>query len=323
MKPSLFFQVVGILSAGIILSFSPKANAEDILATEDREITREYYDDQDTFMYDDGQANPVVQFVESPEIETRFVVHFDLTGYSGQQVGDARFKFYVTNATDMDYVSLKVWYFEGNDAITAEDFDAGSIQAGGYTLDTEIAESYAVNQWVEMDVTTLVNSRSRDHVYFNIRLSGGYPNFEPNVFGDQGAHHYVNLAACEWGSKYVPQLSLDGPFVSPGADRKVFGSVTLDGSGSYASGEEIVSYKWVLVCRGNAVFTRSASGQTAVVNNLRPGFYDVYLQIETQSGQTATGSFVLLSSPEVTADLDGDNDVDGQDLKVFASKYGQ
>ena len=99
--------------------------------------------------------------------------------------------------------------------------------------------------------------------------------------------------------------------------------VILDGSGSYDPAGTIVSYQWSLECRGKALYNRRATGQTATVNNLRPGFYDVYLTVENDIGQTATGGFVLLSTPQETGDMDGDGDIDGSDVAVFAEEFGQ
>ena len=307
----------------LILSLSIPVAAEELFPAEDREITRQFHGEGLTELLADGQFNPGIGFVTSPEYELRFILRYDLSAYSGLQVANATLSFFVKEANDFDSISLDVWYFGGDGTVTAEDFDGGDILAGTYSLDTDPGGKHTIEQWAEIDVTDVINARSGEQVYFNIRLSGGYPDYLPNVFGTTEAHHYVVIAASEYGTSQGPSLSLEGPYVGAGGDRKVYDSVVLDGSQSFDPVGQVISYQWLLQCRGNPIYSRSAVGETATVRNLRPGFYDVYLTVENDVGQTATGGFVLLSTPQESGDLDGDGDIDGQDVAVFADKFGQ
>ena len=323
MKPVYRFFYLFVLFFFVLSSFGSPAFAEDIYPVEDREIKQEYFDDHALILYDDGQWNPVVQYSGSPAFEIRFIIRFDLGAYSGLKVGSARLNFYLIGARDFEHVSIDAWYYQGDGTVSTEDYSRGDILAGNFSVDTTPADPPdPIEQWADFDVTELINSRTSDHVYFNVRLAGAYPTYVPNIFGSLGVHHYVNIAACEYGPSLSPRLSIEAPFVSAGSDRKVFGSVVLDGSSSYDPVGSIVSYQWLLECRGNSLYSRTATGATATVSGLRPGFYDVYLTVENDSGQTATGGFVLMSAPEETGDLDGDSDIDGSDLAVFADKFG-
>ncbi len=173
-----------------------------------------------------------------------------------------------------------------------------------------------------MDVTDIVNNRTGDYVYFNLRLSGGYPGYDGNVFDEGTAHHHAGIAAQEFNG-IQPRLVISSPFVRTGKDRTVYGSITLDGSGSYDPDSDLISYQWKLKCRGNPLFDRQVSGATGTVENLRPGFYDVELTVENGDHATATGGFVAICLPGRQGDFNSDGDVDGADLASFADEFGE
>jgi hypothetical protein len=110
-----------------------------------------------------------------------------------------------------------------------------------------------IDQRAAFDVTELIDSRSSDHVYFNIRLSGGYADYIPNVFGTLGAHHTVTLAASEFGSGLSSRLPIDGPFAAVGNDRKVLVVAAPGGTGPYDPSGAILSSMWSLECHGNTL----------------------------------------------------------------------
>jgi len=92
----------------------------------------------------------------------------------------------------------------------------------------------------------------------------------------------------------TPILELNqSPTASAGPDQVVFDSVTLDGSGSFDSDGDITTWEWSLQHKINSTFNRSVTGQIITVNNLSPGFYDVYLTVSDNLGGTDTDSMLL------------------------------
>jgi hypothetical protein len=82
------------------------------------------------------------------------------------------------------------------------------------------------------------------------------------------------------------------PTAVAGADQVVFDTATLDGRGSYDSTGTIVSYNWQLQHRQSS-FSTSAQGETAIVPDLQPGFYDVILTVTDDKGSTGSDTMLL------------------------------
>ncbi|RLA94589.1 MAG: hypothetical protein DRH12_17155 [Deltaproteobacteria bacterium] len=307
---------------GLLIASAAFCADTEIVPMEDREINHRI-DTGETIMLNDGQSSPKVEFCSSPIFEQRFVIKFDLSAYHDVKFGQVRFKFFVLQATNISSLRLDAWYYErAGDDITEEDYIRGDANAGQYSWDGVSSGSTTIEQWAELDVTDLVNSRVGDYVYFNIRLSGSYPDYDGNVFDPNEGHYYVNVAAQEFGA-LSPRLVISSPFVLTGKDRTVYGSITLDGSESYDPDSSLISYQWRLKCRGNPLFSRQASGITATIENLRPGFYDVELTVENEEHKTATGGFIAVCMPGRPGDFNSDGDVDGADLASFANEFGK
>lgn len=319
-------KVAGLAFIVIFFIFTAAVYAGEVVnPIEDREIIHNNVSGLTTIL-NDGQWWPSVKFdAAGNQEEGQVIVKYDLSAYHGLQFAQATVNFYVWKARNYETLSIDAMYYEGDGTISTADFNRGTDYVGTFTFDIPEGNEadYDVEQWVQYDVTDLINNRSGDYVYFNIRLSGGYPEFTGNVFADTDIHHLINIAAVENTSTLRPFFELTPPFVSAGTDRKVYdGRITLDGSQSYDPDSDIVTYEWSLKCRGNSAFDRIATGATAAISNLKPGFYDGTLTVTNGNDETATAGFVVFSGIGPQGDYNGDSDVDGADLAGFAAEFG-
>lgn len=197
------FALVGLLLAG-----TSHAGVS-LLPSEDREINHLYYGGDDTVVLSDGQWWPAVRFVSSPEEERRFVMKYDLSSQSGGLFSKAILRFYVKEAWNFNTLELDAWFYEADDTVGADDFTLGTELVGSYHWSAPAGnvELNTIGKYAEFDVTEAINNRAGDTVFFNIRLAGGYPDFEGNVFGTSGVNHDVVLAAVE-NSPFAPSLEL-------------------------------------------------------------------------------------------------------------------
>ncbi len=319
------FLVIIISVLMCLLCCCPVYAGEVVNPAEDREIVHNNGDGTTTLI-NDGQWWPLVKFDSGgTQAEGQLVTKYDLSAYRGLQFVKVSMHFYVERARNYKTLGIDTMFYEGNGTITTYDFDQGTNYVGTFTFDIPagIEDDYSVEQWVEYDVTELVNNRNGDYVYFSNRLSGGYPNFSGNVFADTSNAHWINLAAVENSPSNRPFLEMTNLFVCAGPDRRVYGEVNLDGSDSSDPDHDIVFYAWSLKCRGNNAFDKNASGAQVTISNLKPGFYDGNLTITNDQGEQGTATFVVFSGIGPQGDYNGDGDVDGADLPGFAGEFGQ
>jgi len=315
-----------VISVLVFLFFSCPGYAGELLnPVEDRELVHNNGNDT-TIMRPDGQWSPLVKFDSGGnQEEGQVVMRYDLSTWNGLQFAEASLNFYVWRARHYETLSLDVMFYEGDGTVSVADFDRGTHYVGTYIFNVPSGseEDYEVAQWASFDVTELLNNRNQDHLYFNIRLSGGYPDFTGNLFYDVvDTHHWINISAVENLPSVRPYLEFASPYVSAGPDRRVYGQVELDGSQSYDPGGDLVSYIWNLKCRGNSAYDQTATGVTAAVKNLKPGFYDCSLTVLNEFDDQAIGNFILFSGIGPQGDYNGDGDVDGVDLPEFAGEFG-
>ena len=107
-----------------------------------------------------------------------------------------------------------------------------------------------------------------------------------------------------------------------GPDQIVYDVVTLDGSLSNDPNGTIISHQWTLNHRKNSAYDRTDEGVNPTVPDLAPGFYDVTLTVENDSGSVHTDEMVV-TAIGCKGDFDGDGDVDGSDLAAFAANFGR
>jgi hypothetical protein len=83
------------------------------------------------------------------------------------------------------------------------------------------------------------------------------------------------------------------PVANAGKDKFIFDNVMLDGSASTDSDGYIVAWDWTLKRRDNPTDVRYASGVTATVSGLNPGFYDVTLTVTDNDNLIDTDTMLL------------------------------
>ncbi|MDM8550791.1 right-handed parallel beta-helix repeat-containing protein [Desulfobacterales bacterium HSG2] len=100
----------------------------------------------------------------------------------------------------------------------------------------------------------------------------------------------------------------NNPMANAGPDIVASDQVTLDGSQSFDPDGSIASYQWELRHRENALYNKTAVGETATVQDLKKGFYDVTLTVTDDTGATGDDDmfFSATGSPSENYDIDGD-----------------
>lgn len=134
------------------------------------------------------------------------------------------------------------------------------------------------------------------------------------------------LSANEISELYNQPVANAGPYQV--VCNEICSGAVLDGRKSYDPNGEIVSYFWQIQHRENSSYDRNASGETPTLFDLAPGVYDVTLTITDDNNLTDTGETILSVVDTcnpcsiMKGDLDGDGDVDGNDLSIFSQHYG-
>ncbi len=118
----------------------------------------------------------------------------------------------------------------------------------------------------------------------------------------------------------------NNPTAKAGPDIVASDQVTLDGSQSFDPDGSITSYQWELRHRENALYNKTAVGETATVQDLKKGFYDVTLTVTDDTGATGDDDmfFSATGSPSENYDIDGDGKSDLKEvirlLQILAGK---
>jgi hypothetical protein len=146
------------------------------------------------------------------------------------------------------------------------------------------------------------------------------------VYGIKGFIDEIRISkgVARWTADFVPptqpydtQPPPGFPTADAGPDRIVQNTVTLDGSLSSDPDGSIESYEWNLEHRENPAYDRSASGMTATVSALEPGFYDVILTVTDNAGLVGIDTMLLaVSGPTPTPNTN----LDLTSLRVTTNK---
>ncbi|MFP4547288.1 MAG: T9SS type A sorting domain-containing protein [Fidelibacterota bacterium] len=149
------------------------------------------------------------------------------------------------------------------------------------------------------------NTSSWPHAskYINTRFIWAHSEFTPRQTMKGKALNYAYLySLSKSGGNITPVLIADA-----GPDQRIVDedengkeTVQLDGSGSYSTSSEIISYQWTL--EGSEI----ATGETATVE-LDTGSYQIILEIEDAGGESAVDSVtieIIKVFSEVQADYD-------------------
>lgn len=200
----------------ISLLIATNACAQTILyPTEDREIEQHYDGDLERVILGDGQWWPHVQWVEGPPYENRVIVYFDLSLVPA--FGDAFFHFYAWRTSGINTLAVEVWYFEDDGTVSLDDFDPGAAElVDTYTWENPTPDNLQadINAHVRIDVTEMLTNRTQDRIGLMLRLAGGYPDFDGNVFHTGDGGHYLEMAAVEnteQDGQLKPALELHEP----------------------------------------------------------------------------------------------------------------
>jgi hypothetical protein len=84
------------------------------------------------------------------------------------------------------------------------------------------------------------------------------------------------------------------PIANAGTDQIVFDEILLNGDQSEDSDGNIVLYEWQIVHKTNPSYNKNAEGESVIISNIEPGFYDVTLTV-TDDG-SSVGSDVMFFS---------------------------
>jgi hypothetical protein len=143
----------------------------------------------------------------------------------------------------------------------------------------------------------------------------------------------ISKGIARWTSDFTPPSAPYRdhfhPIANAGPDQVVFDEVTLDGSGSSDPDGTIVLYDWELQHREDSIPDITASGMDPTISGLTPGLYDVGLTVTDEDGLTDTDTMLLGAAgscepaSECHGDFDGDGNVDGSDLVLFATDFGR
>ncbi len=121
----------------------------------------------------------------------------------------------------------------------------------------------------------------------------------------------------------TPMLDINqAPIAEAGPDQIVFDEIILDGSSSSDPDDDSVSYEWQIHSRTYPGYEKIAEGEIVKVSKLQKGFYDVVLIVTDEHGMKATDK-MMFTATGPKGDFDFDNDVDGDDLAIFATSYGR
>ena len=97
------------------------------------------------------------------------------------------------------------------------------------------------------------------------------------------------------------------PVAHAGPDKVVFDVAILDGSASTDSDGHIIAWDWKIRRRDNPADIRYASGVTATLTGLNPGFYEVTLTVTDNDNLIGTDTMFLAVYTKPNAELNVDS----------------